>query len=68
MPPTALSWGLAGRLVDDPRAEAERLAVTLTKRDPVALRLAKAIIDRDEDPRSLAAERVAEALLYSRRR
>ena len=65
--PTALAWGLAGRVVDDPRAEALALAQRLAKRDPVALRLAKQIIDHDEDPRSLAAERLAEALLYSRR-
>jgi len=61
---TAVQWGLAGRLVADPRAEALTLAAHITGRDPVALRLAKQIIDRDEDPRSLAAERVAEAVLY----
>ena len=65
--PTALSWGLAGRLVDDPRAEALALAATLAQRDPLALRLAKQVIDQGEDPRSLAAERLAEALLYTRK-
>ena len=64
---TALAWGLAGRLADDPRAAALALGQRIAERDSVALRLAKQIIDRDEDPRSLAAERLAEALLYSRR-
>jgi hypothetical protein len=39
----------------------------LAERDPIALRLAKQIIDADESAASLMAERVAEALLYSRR-
>jgi enoyl-CoA hydratase len=66
--PTAVAWGLAGRMVEDPRAEALTMAAHIAKRDPVALRLAKQIIDHDEDPRSLIAERVAEALLYARKR
>jgi enoyl-CoA hydratase len=65
---TAVAWGLAGRLVADPRPEALAMAERIAGRDPVALRLAKQIIDHDEDPRSLAAERLAEALLYARRR
>ena len=64
---TAVDWGLAGRLVADPRAEALQLAASIAQRDPVALRLAKQIIDSTEDPRSLAAERMAEAVLYGRR-
>ena len=50
------------------RGAARALGQQIAGRDPVARRLAKQIIDRDEDPRSLAAERLAEALLYSRRR
>ena len=64
---TALAWGLATRLDDDPLQAALALAQTLAARDPVALRLAKQILDADEDPRSLAAERLSEALLYHRR-
>lgn len=65
---TALSCGLALRLAPDPRASALEIAAELGKRDPVALRLAKAIIDRGEDRASLETERVSEALLYARKR
>ena len=65
---TAVSCGLALRLAPDPRAAALSLATDLAKRDPVALRLAKAIIDRGEDRASLETERVSEALLYARKR
>ncbi len=64
---TAIAWGLSSRLAADPRAEALALARRLLARDPLALRLAKQIIDHGEDARSLAAERLAEALLYARR-
>jgi enoyl-CoA hydratase len=63
----ALAWGLAVERHDDPLAGALALAGALGRRDPLAQRLAKQIIDRAEDPTSLDAERVAEALLYSRR-
>jgi enoyl-CoA hydratase/carnithine racemase len=63
----AMSWGLAARLADPPLEAALALAAVLAERDPIALRLAKQIIDADESAASLMAERVAEALLYSRR-
>lgn len=63
---TALHWGLVGRVDDDARAEARAWAERVARRDPVALRLAKAVIDH-EDEASLALERVSEAFLYTRR-
>lgn len=64
----AIQLGLAmGPVHADPRAASDRLAEELSSRDPVAIRLAKQIIDRGEESSSLEAERVAEALLYSRR-
>lgn len=63
----ALQHGLVHRLVDDPRAEAHAWADVLATRDPVALRLAKAVIDSGESAGSLQLERVAEAFLYGRR-
>lgn len=63
----AVQTGLAVAVNPDPLARALTLARTLAERDAVALRLAKQIIDRDEDRGSLEAERVAEALLYQRR-
>lgn len=60
--------GLALDIADDPHAEAHRLATEIAlHHDPLALRLAKSIVDRGEDAGSLEAERVSEALLYSRR-
>ncbi len=64
---TALDWGLVTVLVPEPRAEARALARRVASRDRIALRLAKQIIDLDDDRPSLQAERVAEALLYSRK-
>lgn len=65
--PTALQWGLAMELDEDPRARARVLAADLATRDPVALRLAKELIAGDHAVRELSAERTAEALLYARR-
>ncbi len=59
--------GLAIGPVADVHAEAEALCRRLVGRDPIALRLAKQVIDGDGGTTSLGAERVAEALLYSRR-
>ena len=60
--------GLAIGPVDDARAEAQRLATHMVAHhDPVALRLAKGIIDASDDRASLQAERLAEAVLYARR-
>jgi len=64
---TALEWGLIAALVPEPRQEAMALARKIAGRDRIALRLAKQIIDIDDDKPSLQAERVAEALLYSRK-
>lgn len=63
----AVSLGLALRVSDDPLEDALAIAAEVAKRDPVALRLAKQILDRGEDPGSLEAERVSEALLYARK-
>lgn len=65
----ALAWGLLSRLHADPRGEALRWAQQLRRRDPVALRLAKQALDSAAPNQgSLDSERVAEALLYLRRR
>ncbi len=63
----AVHHGLAMGPEPDCRAAARALCDQLQARDPVALRLAKGIIDRDTGAGSLADERVAEALLYARR-
>ncbi len=64
----AVALGLALGPEADPLAAARALAGRIaTHHDPLACRLAKGILDRGEDPASLEAERVAEALLYSRR-
>ena len=63
----AVDWGLAMEIAPDPLARALSLAAEIGLRDPVALRLARQIIDRGEDQGSLEAERVSEALLYTRK-
>ncbi len=65
----ALDWGLVDRVVADPRAAAAAWAREIAaRRDPVAQRLAKQLIDSDQPAdASLREERVAEALLYSLR-
>ena len=65
---TALSWGLVHRIAEDPRAEAHKWAEELLKRDPVAQRLAKELLDREEAQASLSAERTVAAMLYQRRK
>ena len=64
---TAASWGLLSRVVKDPLGEARTWAQQILRRDALALRLAKRIIDRGEDAGSLYDERLAEALLYQRK-
>ena len=64
---TALDWGLIAALVPEPKQEARALARRIAGRDRIALRLAKQVIDLDDDKPSLQAERIAEALLYSRK-
>ena len=64
----AVRLGLAVGPEPDPRAAALALATRIAaEHDPVALRLAKQIVDRGDDAASLDAERVAESLLYHRR-
>jgi enoyl-CoA hydratase len=60
----AMAWGLVNRIVDCPREEALRWATSIAERDPVALRLAKLVVDSP----SLKLERVSEALLYAKRK
>lgn len=62
----AVALGLAMELAPDPRARGRELAAQVATRDPLALRLAKEIIAGDPAA-SLRAERLAEALLYTRR-
>lgn len=62
----AVASGLAMELAPDPRARARELARAIATRDPLALRLAKELIAGD-DAAGLRGERLAEALLYSRR-
>jgi enoyl-CoA hydratase len=62
-----LRYGLFAELADDPQAAALALARLLAQRDPVALRLARQVIDLAEPEASLRMERLSEALLYSRR-
>lgn len=64
----AVSLGLALRQAESPLEDALSLGAEIARRDPLALRLAKQILDRGEDPGSLDAERVSEALLYGRKR
>lgn len=61
---TALAWGLVNEIHDDPSSRALELGRDLLQRDAVALRMAKQVLT---DP-TLEKERVAEALLYHRRR
>lgn len=67
--PTALAWGLLNRIAEDPLAEALTWAAELGRRDPLALRLARQALDSAAPAEgSLGAERLAEALLYQRKR
>ncbi len=62
----ARDWGLVHRIAADPRAEALRWAEEVAQRDPVALAMAKELLDATESDGALARERQAEALLYAR--
>lgn len=64
---TALAWGLVHRLEPDPRTGARNWAGEIATRDPLAQRLAKQLLDSLEPDGALSGERVAEAILYSRR-
>lgn len=65
---TALAWGLVTAVADDPRAEARALAERIALRDPVALRLAKAVLDAEAPGDRLWMERLSETILYYRKR
>jgi len=64
----AVAWGLAARIVDDPLAEAVAWARRIAERSPLALRMAKRVLDALEDRGGgLAMERATEAVLYASR-
>ncbi len=63
----ALAWGVVHRVAADPRAEAVAWAQDVAGRDPVALAMAKELIDAGESDGALARERQAEAVLYALR-
>jgi enoyl-CoA hydratase len=64
---TARAWGIVHRVADDPRAEAGRWAEEVAQRDPLALAMAKELLDATESDGALARERQAEAVLYARK-
>jgi enoyl-CoA hydratase/carnithine racemase len=59
----ALQWGLVHRVDVQPKENAVNWAQKICQQDPLAIRLAKQVL---EDP-SLERERLAEAILYERR-
>jgi enoyl-CoA hydratase len=59
----AFRWGLVHKLEEDPFLAAKNWAKELSERDPLALRLAKSVINQP----SLKKERLAEAILYERK-
>lgn len=62
----ALDWGLVNAVHADPLALALEWAQKVGERDPLALRLAKAILD-PQLTGSLDKERLSEAILYARK-
>jgi enoyl-CoA hydratase len=64
----AIRWGLAtGEVAEDVHAAALALGRRITRRSPLALRLAKQVMAADGRSDSLTAERLAEAVLYGAR-
>ncbi len=59
----ALQWGLVHREHNSPREEAMRWATELIQRNPLALQLAKQVLNNP----TLEAERLAEAILYEQK-
>ena len=59
----ALRWGLVHHLSEAPLERAKAWAESIAQKDPLALRLAKAVINAP----SLEKERIAEAILYERK-
>jgi enoyl-CoA hydratase/carnithine racemase len=64
----ALEWGLVQKVAEKPLEEAIGWAEEICRRDKVALGLAKQLMDADEREAGLRGERVAEALLYARKK
>lgn len=62
----ALDWGLVNAVHADPMALALQWAEKLGERDPLALRLAKSVLD-PQLTESLNKERLSEAILYGRK-
>ena len=61
----ALAWGVVSRVSENPLEEARAWAHSLAEREPLALSLAKEILDSEGNRASrLEMERVAEARLY----
>jgi len=58
-----MNWGLFHRISEDPVAEAKKWAADIAKKNPLALQLAKQILDAP----CLEKERLAEAILYERK-
>jgi enoyl-CoA hydratase/carnithine racemase len=64
----ALAWGVVSRVSENPLEEAREWAHSLAERDPMALSLAKEILDAEGDRASrLEMERIAEARLYEKK-
>lgn len=62
----ALDWGLVNAVHADPMALALEWAAKVGERDPLALRLAKSVLD-PQLTESLNKERLSEAILYARK-
>lgn len=62
----ALDWGLVNAVHADPMALALEWAQKVGERDPLALRLAKSVLD-PQLTESLNKERLSEAILYARK-
>lgn len=62
----ALDWGLVNAVHADPMALAEQWAGQVGERDPLALRLAKSVL-QPELSDSLNRERLSEAMLYAKK-
>ena len=61
---TAMQWGIINRISDTPKEDAIKWAQSIAKSDHLALRLAKLTIDNP----SLTMERVAETILYMKKK
>lgn len=64
---TALTWGLVSQLSDDVIADAFSLSTWLVSQDPLALRLAKYILNVDSSHGRHDLSSIAQALLYEQK-